>query len=578
MIDRGYIEELIARNDIVDIIGGYVTLKRSGRGYVGLCPFHNERTPSFSVNGEHQYYHCFGCGAGGGVINFVMMHNNLGYVEAVKFLAQRVGMKMPDEDDEYARRRSRLFKINKLAARYFHENLLGENGAKARDYLHGRGLSSAMVTRFGIGYAPEGFNNLTRYMRAENIGEEELVAVGLIRKGNHGYYDFFRDRIMFPIIDLQGNVIAFGGRLIEGDGPKYLNTSDTPIFNKGNNLFALNLSKKERERRYLLCEGYMDVVALHGAGFKTAVATLGTALTAEQAKLLSNYADRVVLCYDSDDAGQRATAKATGIFAKLPTEISVLEMEGAKDPDEYIKRFGKEYFSALIDKSNNTVEYALRRAKQGIPLETDEGRVRYVRQAVDVLADMTVSATEREIYAGRIEGEIGVSKASILAQLESVLATRRRRQKKQNFADTHSPYAGGDRRAVSTITLQLTTREQQLIAAVLIKPDLMGSIEGKLSGYTFCEPALGEAFAIAKRYYDAGEPAEYAVISGELGGDSVRALTATMAKFGEVVPSEKDVQLYIDSLIELSGSQSMKGDVKIDELSAYLEKLKEKKK
>ncbi len=578
MIDRSYIEELIARNDIVEIVGTYVSLKRSGRGHVGLCPFHNERTPSFSVNGEHQYYHCFGCGAGGGVINFVMMHNNLGYIEAVKFLAQRVGMKMPDEDDEYARRRSRLFKVNKLAARYFHENLLGENGARARDYLHTRGLSSAMVTRFGIGYASEGFNNLTRFMRAENIGEEELVTVGLIRKGNRGHYDFFRDRIMFPIIDLQNNVIAFGGRLIEGEGPKYLNTSDTPIFNKGNNLFALNLSKKERERRYLLCEGYMDVVALHGAGFKTAVATLGTALTAEQAKLLSNYADRVVLCYDSDDAGQRATAKATGIFAKLPTEISVLEMEGAKDPDEYIKRFGKEYFSALIDKSNNTVEYALRRAKQGIPIETDEGRVRYIRQAVDILADMTVTATEREVYAGRIEGESGVSKTSILAQLESVLASRRRRQKKQSYADTHSPYAGGDRRAVPTLTLQLVTREQQLVAALLIKPELIGAVGNSLDRYTFCEPALGEAFAVAKRYYEAGEPAEYAIISGELGGDSARALTATMAKFGEVIPTERDIELYINSVMELSGSQSMKGDIKMDELGAYLERLKEKKK
>ncbi len=579
VIDRSYIEQLLDRNDIVDLIGSYVTLKRSGRGHVGLCPFHNEKTPSFSVNGQHQYYHCFGCGAGGNVINFVMVHNNLGYVEAVKFLAQRVGMKLPDEDDEYAKRRSRLLKINKIAARYFYDNLHGESGELAREYLHMRGLSSAMVTRFGIGYAQDGFHNLCSFMRSEQVSEAELETAGLARKGNHGYYDFFRKRIMFPIIDLQGNVIAFGGRLIEGDGPKYLNTSDTPVFNKGNHLFALNLSKKEQERQYLLCEGYMDVVALHSAGFKTAVATLGTALTAEQAKLISNYADKVVLCYDSDEAGQRATAKATNIFSNLPTEISVLEMEGAKDPDEYIKRFGREHFAALIDKSDNTVEYALKRAKRGILLATDEGRVKYIKLAVDILADIAITITEREIYAGRIEGETGVSKTAILAQLEGVLASRRRRQKKKEFADTHNPYTINPKnRSVSAHTLQLVNREQQLVAAILISPKLMEAIGDSLADYTFCEPALGEAFAIAKRYFDAGTPAEYAVISGELAVESAGSLAATMARFGEVVPNERDVKLYLDSISDLSGSQSQGGDIGIDDLSGYLEKLKEKRK
>ncbi len=577
MIDRSYIEQIIVQNDIVDLISEYVPLKRSGRGYMGVCPFHNEKTPSFSVNAEHSYFHCFGCGAGGNVINFVMRYNNIGYGESVKVLATRVGMKLPDEDDEQSKRRNLLIKINKDAARFFHNNLLANDGATAREYLHGRGLSPAMITRFGVGYAHNSYSKLLYHMTQLGYKEQDLDSVGLLRRGSKGYFDFFRNRIIFPIIDLRGNVIAFGGRLISGDGPKYLNTSDTPIFNKGHHLFALNLAKKESDRCYLLCEGYMDVAALHGAGFKTAVATLGTALTAEQAKLISNYADKVVLCYDSDEAGQRATTKATTIFAKLPTEISVLQMEGAKDPDEYIKKFGKEKFAELIKGSSNTIEFALLNAKKGIALSSDEGRVRYINNAVNILADMTTTVTEREIYAGRLEGETGVSKNSILVQLEGVIKSRRRFQQKLEYKDSYSPYANSAKsRTVSTKTLQLVNREQQFIAAILISPELIKHVANRLSEYTFCEPAIGEAYVIAKRYYDDGSPVGFAVVSGELDENFSRELTATMARFGEIVPSELDLNMYLNSMIELSETQGLQGELQIDRLTDFLEEKKKR--
>ncbi len=577
MIDRSYIEQIVAHNDIVGLISDYVPLKRSGRGYVGICPFHNEKTPSFSVNPEHNYFHCFGCGAGGNVITFVMRYNNLLYADAIKMLATRVGMKLPDEDDEQSRRRALLLKINKDAARYFHNNLTTTEGLKAREYLQQRGLPSTMVTRFGIGYAHGSYSRLLHHMTSIGYKEADLDSVGLLRRGSRGYFDFFRNRIIFPIIDLQGHVIAFGGRLIDGEGPKYLNTSDTPIFNKGHNLFALNLAKKERDRSYLLCEGYMDVAALHGAGFKTAVATLGTALTSEQAKLISNYAERVVLCYDSDEAGQRATAKATSIFSNLPTEITVLQMDGAKDPDEYIKNYGREKFAQLIKNSNSTVAYALQNAKRGIALDTDDGRIRYVNNAVNILADMTSTVTEREIYAGRIEQECGVSKAAILAQLKGLLQGRRKRQEKAEFKDSFSPYTiTSKKRSLSGKTLQLVNREQQLVAAILIDPSLISYIGDRLNGYEFCEPSLGEAYLIAKKYYDGGLSISFAVIASELSEESTKELTATMARFTDIVPSRRDIELYLDNIILLSGERQLQGEIELGELTNFIEKKKER--
>ena len=309
-LPQSFLDELIYRCDIVEVISKYVSLKKSGSRYVGLCPFHSEKTPSFSVSPDKQLYHCFGCGEGGNVITFIMKEENLPFIDAVRLLADMYGMAVPEDSgdtDAERQRRERIFELNKQAARYFHSRLLSKEGERALRYLLNRGLTKKTITSFGLGYAMPEWDGLIRAMKEKGFSDNELESAWLARRGRSGgLYDAFRDRVMFPIIDIRGNVIAFGGRIIEGDGPKYLNSGDTPVFSKSRNLFALNFAKKSKAGRLILAEGYMDVIALHQAGFDCAVASLGTALTSEQARLMSHYAAQAVICYDSDGAGQKA--------------------------------------------------------------------------------------------------------------------------------------------------------------------------------------------------------------------------------------------------------------------------------
>ena len=328
-IPASYIQELVARNDIYDTISRYVSLQRAGRLYKGLCPFHSERSPSFMVYPETQSYYCFGCGAGGDVIKFTMEMNSLSYIEAVRYLAQRCGMPMPDEDDGQAKLKFRILQMNKLAARFFYDTLNSDAGRNARKYLRDRQLSDKTIVNFGLGYAPAEWQGLTNYLRSKGFTDEEMTRGYLAARNKNGnLYDIFRDRVMFPIIDLRGNVIAFGGRRMGDEGgPKYLNSGDTPVFKKSNGLFALNLAKKSGKDTFILAEGYMDVIAMHQAGFDNAVATLGTALTSQQAKLIGDYAKKVIISYDSDEAGQKATRRAMEIFEKEEVTVQVLQMD-----------------------------------------------------------------------------------------------------------------------------------------------------------------------------------------------------------------------------------------------------------
>ena len=338
-----FIDDLVARNDIVDVVSGYVRLsKRSGANQFGLCPFHSEKTPSFAVNPEKQIYHCFGCGKGGSVINFIMEIENLGYRDAVAFLARRAGMAMPQEqEDAESRKRARMLALNKDAARFFYEQLSTPGGSRARDYMARRRISPATARNFGLGFAPDSWDSLEKAMRQKGYSDFELAEAGLVRRGkNGGFYDTFRDRLMFPVIDVRGSVIGFSGRIL-GDGePKYMNSPETLVFNKSRNLFALNLAKKSKSGYILLSEGNIDVVSLHQAGFDSAVASLGTSLTPEQARLLSRYTDQVIIAYDNDGAGIKASQRAIGILEKLDVKVKVLRLEGAKDPDEFIKARG----------------------------------------------------------------------------------------------------------------------------------------------------------------------------------------------------------------------------------------------
>lgn len=419
-IPESFLQELIERNDIVDVVSGYVRLtKRSGSNQFGLCPFHSEKTPSFSVSADRQIYHCFGCGKGGGVINFIMEIENLNFPEAVDFLAKRVGMTVPEqENDREAQKRRRMLDLNRDAAKFFHSCLSKPEGEAARQYMQRRRLSPAIAKRFGLGCAPDTWDSLLKEMRALGYSEKELFDAGLVRAGkNGGFYDTFRGRLMFPVIDVRGDVIGFSGRIL-GDGePKYMNSPETLVFNKSRNLFALNLAKKSKSGYIILAEGNIDVVMMHQAGFDSAVASLGTSLTAEQARLISRYTDQVVIAYDSDGAGQKASQRAIGLLEKLDVKVRVLSLSGAKDPDEYIKAKGADAFRNLIEKSENHIDFRLQAVTNKYDLSVDEQKVAFLKEASELVAHLS-GTVERQVYARRVASMAGVSPEVVAQEVE----------------------------------------------------------------------------------------------------------------------------------------------------------------
>ena len=508
MIPQEYVQEVARRNDIEELIGQYVQLRRRGRTLTGLCPFHNEKTPSFTVYPDTQSFYCFGCGAAGDAITFVRKINNLGYVEAVKQLAARAGM--PEEDDKESRRRSRMLEMNRCAARYFYEQLNARTpqAEEARRYWREkRGLSDGAIRRFGLGYAPDEFGGLLHYLRRRSFSESEIEEGGLAKRSAKGnLYDLFRHRVMVPIIDVRGNIIAFGGRVMDDSKPKYINSPETLVYKKSRTLFALNLAKKSASKRFILCEGYMDVISMHEAGFDTAVCACGTALTPEQVKLLSEYAEEAVLSYDSDEAGQKATARSLALFANTPIKVSVLSIPGAKDPDEFIRHYGKDRFEMILNGAANPTEFRLAKSKTKYDLRTDDGRLEYIREAIDILASGSVSPTARDVYAGRIAGETGVAKQAILSQMEGAVkgAARRARRKEQqdmaaqgNGADIRVPYDRGGREAMGA-----AAAARQLVAAMLQDPDQIPYVRSNLNLDEVPEP---EIQAAARAIYDCAD-------------------------------------------------------------------------
>ena len=428
MIPREIIDEIVFRNDIEQVIGSYVNLKRAGSNLNGLCPFHNEKTPSFTVFPATKSFYCFGCGAGGDVVNFVMRTENLSYREALEHLAARAGITVPDDDAdprEIGVSRKRIYEMNKEAARFFRDCLFDPNyGKEALAYLHEqRKLSLATIKHFGLGYSPNDFFKLTNHMKKLGYTEEELIAGFLCGKSQKSgnLYDYFRNRVIFPIIDTAGNVVAFGGRVMDDSKPKYLNTSDTPAFKKSRHLFALNFAKKHCDEQMMLCEGYMDVIAMHAAGFENAVATLGTAITSEQARIFAKHTKKVVICYDADDAGQNAAKKAMRLLGEVGVEVRVLKVPGAKDPDEYIKKFGVESFKKIMSESKTGFDYQLDKIATAHNLELPEEKIKAADEVVQLIA-AAYSQVERDIYVRRAAEVIGVSADAMRDDVE-----RRRR-------------------------------------------------------------------------------------------------------------------------------------------------------
>lgn len=438
MIPKEVIEEVVSRTDIVQLISGYVTLRRAGSNMVGLCPFHSERTPSFTVFPGSNSFFCFGCSAGGDAITFVRRAENLDYPDAVEFLAKRVGVTVIDTDVHETRSRfdrKRLLEMNREAAHFFHSSLFADtpDAAEAREYLMGkRALSSATVKHFGLGYAPPDYYALTPHLLSLGYTEDELLAAALSRKSekNGKLYDYFRGRVMFPIIDVQGNVIAFGGRVLDDSKPKYLNTSDTPVFKKHRNLFALNFARGECSERLILCEGYMDVIALHAAGFPQAVATLGTAITPDQARIMSRYSKKVVISYDMDQAGRLAADKATKLLEEVGVEVTLLKLPGGKDPDEFIRNSGPDAFQKVLEGSQSKFDYTLDRTLSKYDLSDPQQKIQALAELRASIAGFA-SSSEREVYIGVVADKFSIPAKSLREDVDRLIARQRREFKKK---------------------------------------------------------------------------------------------------------------------------------------------------
>ena len=495
-----FLDELTARNPIEDVVGQYVSLKRSGSNLFGLCPFHGEKTASFSVSPDKGIYYCFGCHKGGSVINFQMEIEGLSYPDAVRALAKRAGLDVP-EDEQYQSRykqQERLWALHKEAARFFHTQLYAPVGREALEYALGRGMNKYILTTFGVGYAPDSWDSLTNALRKKGYTDQELRDSGLvsISKKNGNLFDRFRDRLMFPIIDVRGNVIAFGGRVIKKDSEaaKYLNSPETLIFNKRKNLFGMNLAKKTKLGYFILVEGNIDVVALHQYGFDNAVASLGTSLTEEQAALLSKYTDQVVLIYDGDNAGQNATKRAIPILEKAGIQVKVLQLRDAKDPDEFLKKFGADRFKLLLEESSNRVEYQLNAILKKYDLRDDDQKVKYLQESAELICSLS-SAVQREVYAGRVAEAAKISLEAMKLEVNRAFKRRIAREKKKQEKIDLSPARNlqPSARGIRYDNMKSARAEEVVVTLALREPALLDKV-GILTPDKFSSGLLGKAF------------------------------------------------------------------------------------
>ena len=580
-----FISELKFRSDISDIASSYMQLKRRGRNLVGLCPFHGEKTPSFNIYTENGSFYCFGCGAGGDVITFVMKIENLDYMEAVKFLAQRAGMTVPEDavDDSMSKLRTRVFEANREAARFYYSKLYSNEGRQALSYLHSRALSDKTITRFGLGFSPDNRFALTNHLKSKGFTDSELIAANLVfktRSGN-GVVDRFVNRAMFPIIDLRGNVIAFGGRIMSDQKPKYLNTSDTIVFNKSQNLFSLNNAKNSGNRRLILCEGYMDVIALNQAGFTDAVATLGTALTTEQAMLMKRYCDEVIICYDADEAGQKATARAINILRNAGLVVRVITIPDGKDPDEFIRKNGDKgpsMFKHILENSGNDIEYRLYKLKSSFNLDTTDGKFAYLSQAVKVLATLD-NDIEQDLYASKLASEVDVEKASIKEQIRKSVRSKYYNDRKSEFSKLQSDISGRNDKMNPEHSKKprATKAEQNLIAYLINNPDKLPLIEKHISCDEFVTDFNKRLFSyFSERIKEHKEP--LTTLSADFTTDEVSSIAEIISRYSKVAATDTALMEYI-SIIKDESSKPTDEDIassSADEFDSLLKNLKKK--
>ena len=569
-----FIDEVVARNPIEDVVGQYVNLKRSGANLFGLCPFHGEKTPSFSVAPDKGIYYCFGCHKGGGVINFQMEIEGLSYGDAVRALAKRAGMEVPEDPQFQSRykQQERLWALSKEAARYFHSKLYAPEGAEGLSYAQKRGMPRSTLTKFGIGFAPNGWNGLVDAMKAKGYTDQELKDAGLVSEKNGRIYDRFRNRLMFPIIDVRGNVIGFGGRVMDDSTPKYLNSPETIIFNKRKNLFALNLAKKSKLGYLILVEGYMDAVALHQYGFDCAVASLGTSLTQEHAVLLSRYTEQVVLIYDGDEAGQNATRRAIPMLEAAGIQVKVLRMHDAKDPDEYLKKYGADKFKVLLEEASNRVEYQLGAIARKYHLNDDEERIQFLREAADLVASLP-SPVQREVYGGRAAETAKVTPEAMKLEVDRARKRRENREKKQEEQKMLSPAQNlqPKSRTIRYDDIRSAMAEEVILANIFKQPSLLDQVGG-LTAAQFSCPLLGKIFRQQQDRYKQGLEVSASVLDG-LESDEMAHLAGILQRNQGPV----NEQAFADCVRTVLESYRARNTVTEQDLLALRDTMKEKK-
>ena len=570
-----FIEELVDRSDIVDVVSSYVRLgKKSGSNMFGLSPFHSEKTPSFSVSPDKQIYPCFGCGQGGGVINFIMEIENLSFPEAVEFLAGKAGMQVPeDSNDKDSKRRSRMLELNREAARFFHSQLSAPGGKAAVDYMINRRISASVAKNFGLGFAPDSWDSLRNAMRQKGYTDREMLDAGLVKPGkNGGCYDTFRNRLMFPVIDVRGNVIGFSGRIL-GDGePKYLNSPETLVFNKSRNLFALNLAKKSKSGYIILSEGNIDVVALHQAGFDSAVASLGTSLTPEQARLISRYTNQVIIAYDSDAAGVKAAQRAISILEKLDLKVKVLRMSGAKDPDEFIKLKGADAFRNLLEASENQIDYRLRAVTEKYDMTSDEQKVEFLKEATDMVARLPGSV-ERQVYSMRVASMAGISPEAVSSEVE-----RRRKRLWSSAQKAEAKQQSRPERQAQPLEKELryedpasAAAEEGIIRLLYLDPGLAKSASLP-TAEEFTSAALGRIYSVLLTRLKKGDSVSAAALGEELSSGEMSLLVRIIQKPEILSHSDRALADYISRMRDIKAQKSPSAD-----LRALADKYRQKK-
>lgn len=580
-LPEGFLQELRDNNDIISVAQSYVELKHSGSTFSCRCPFHTEKTPSCHFYPQTQSFYCFGCGAGGDVVNFIRLIESLDYIEAVRFLAQRAGMPMPeDANDESAQKRRRLYEINREAGKYFYKKLFSPEGKAGLDYLLNRGLSLETIKRFGLGFAEDDYHKLHFYMKGLGFSDFELADAALLAQNNNKMYDKFRNRVMFPIVDLRGNIVGFGGRTLSEDKktPKYLNSDETQVFKKRSMLFALNYAKNSKADYFILCEGYMDVISMHQAGFDSAVASLGTSFTSEQANLISRMGKKeVILSYDSDEAGQKAASRGINLFAEAGVNARVLKMDGAKDPDEYIKKFGADAFRTLIEKSGSAIAYEMDKLANGLDLHTDDGKSAFIKKAVVFLAGIN-NPLDREVYISRAARLCDIPADTVRRAVDSQIRKNGFYAKKRETGELIHPNKKDTVNPDALKTPREEKAERGIICFLFHNPDKLELVEKRLSG--------GFATEFNKNVYDFLTKKLKMGLSPDISAFNEEFDSAQMGRITGIVNDaafafdEAALNDYIEVLNRFSEKKEQKqiSEMTNDELLRFAASQKEKKK